>query len=579
MVGSTSSSRRASPSGSGVAPAPPPASREGDVAHLDMRSRAEYTRGLYDRLHETGILSSLKSHLRTRILFKLKGQDSIEVARKPEEDDRRRLLCRALESLFADYLQSHGFDYTLSVFLPESGISNGSALTLAEILEVLKVQGSSGLAHRIAATADAGAGAQPPCMSVRLLGALQDVHVSSARHEAETQTWDLGGSGTSSTLSVAIEVERIETKMQERLASERALLQSSFETKMNDFRTEVELRSKADVDAQVDRVREIESRAIRIQEAGKAWDSLADEKAALERIHHEKLSAIRATELEAMQRVAEKWRSVEIKEAETRASHARAREKFALERETFEAEIVERRAGVERRERAVDERMNAVQVKQLEAERMLDFAAQQLEQTRLVKVRSMDAGTAGPGQPASPEIALQMLEAARTEAKELRNRVVERTRENEGLATQVRELERRLDAAIPRAHLDRVEQAHQRERASFAATESALREALRKANAAVDAACDAQEDAIASLEEAKMRAACAGREAADLRAFATELQLALDAQVYHSRRSDQAIGTRGGVLGGVGVGWGSRVSMVILGFSRFLGSRNVSLTG
>ena len=40
------------------------------------------------------------------------------------------LIVKVADSMFVEYLQSRGFDFTLSVFLPESGLDNPSQVRI-----------------------------------------------------------------------------------------------------------------------------------------------------------------------------------------------------------------------------------------------------------------------------------------------------------------------------------------------------------------------------------------------------------------------------------------------------------------
>ena len=513
----------------------------------DLESVSEYKRGLYDKLYSTGILDNLKSHLRTRILSKLSGRDKVGIARASRGNEG--LISRVLDSLFTDYLRQNGYDYTLSVFLPESGLQSSSSLTLGEILDMLHIDKTSQMGQvieerhqREVDSSDAApSSSSSSCLSTLILGSIAQVHSSKPLHEAETQTWDLQGDGRTSSGSVAIEVQRIEGRLQDKLESDRATMKAIFEQKTNDYRRDVEIRSRADVQAQVERVRDIETRSIRIQESAKAWEALAKEKEELDKLHNDRLAALKASELETMQRITEKWRSVEHKEVESRAEIARQRDQIGMERERFEIEIAEKRTHIERREKALDDRTSAAQVKQIEAEKLLDFAAQQLEQARLLKVRTLDVATGGsgrPGQPStSPEIAMEMLTAARKDASDLRRKLIERVRENEDLREQIRELKVQSEALMPRETLFAERRAWQQERETLLMRETTWQSALQRANAAVDEATNAQEEALDQLEEEKVKASTAQREATDLRAYARELQLAFDTSAYHQHRA------------------------------------------
>ena len=100
--------------------------------------------------------------------------------------------------------------------------------------------------------------------------------------------------------------------------------------------------------------------------------------------------------------------------------------------------------------------------------------------------------------------------------------------------------------------------------------ESTWQGALKRANLEVEEAVARQEEALNELEEAKAKAAMATREAADLRAYAREQQLAFDRDVYQHRytlasrfgRAGASASTfQAATMAPAGVGGGSRLNV------------------
>ena len=65
-----------------------------------------------------------QSQLRANIIHEIQTHAT-------ETEHSKSLLLKALDSLIIDYLQSQGNDFTLSVFLPESGMGALSRVILA----------------------------------------------------------------------------------------------------------------------------------------------------------------------------------------------------------------------------------------------------------------------------------------------------------------------------------------------------------------------------------------------------------------------------------------------------------------
>lgn len=84
-------------------------------------------------LESSGIVDSLKSQLRNRLINDLRsGNFHDSKAEKPKD-----LIKRVADTLVADYLKVSAYDYTRSVFLPESMNSTQTLLSAADITAAL----------------------------------------------------------------------------------------------------------------------------------------------------------------------------------------------------------------------------------------------------------------------------------------------------------------------------------------------------------------------------------------------------------------------------------------------------------
>ncbi|XP_067948226.1 centriole and centriolar satellite protein ofd1-like isoform X2 [Watersipora subatra] len=96
-------------------------------------SAEEMRNVLYERLHNRGLLDTLKSQLRDYMVAELTGKAS---------HPRQRPACleqRLLDSLIYKYLCDMGCDYTVGIFLPESGITKREILSSEEMKELLSL--------------------------------------------------------------------------------------------------------------------------------------------------------------------------------------------------------------------------------------------------------------------------------------------------------------------------------------------------------------------------------------------------------------------------------------------------------
>lgn len=101
---------------------------------------------LYHSLRDKGTVDSIKSQLRNKIVEELqqsyKGHLSVRDLKIPDEGS---LLHRAANSLVADHLRSCQYDYSFSVFLPESRTAKDKIFATEDLLQLLGINPTSRL--------------------------------------------------------------------------------------------------------------------------------------------------------------------------------------------------------------------------------------------------------------------------------------------------------------------------------------------------------------------------------------------------------------------------------------------------
>lgn len=104
---------------------------------------------LIESVRNKGILDSMKSQLRNKLALEMNSNIEqtnnknglVTVNQKP----RSNLALNTINCLLIDHLRSNEYDYTLSVFMPESGINLNEVYALTDILHVLKISTESKL--------------------------------------------------------------------------------------------------------------------------------------------------------------------------------------------------------------------------------------------------------------------------------------------------------------------------------------------------------------------------------------------------------------------------------------------------
>lgn len=112
-------------------------------------SAEELKNSLFESLRKSGTVESLKAQLRAQVVDKLQGENGDLLKRQahqnrlqdgsgPEDELEEHIL----QSLVADYLESRGCMYTLSVFVPEDGLGDRIPLSRAELSRILHYEES-----------------------------------------------------------------------------------------------------------------------------------------------------------------------------------------------------------------------------------------------------------------------------------------------------------------------------------------------------------------------------------------------------------------------------------------------------
>ncbi len=461
--------------------------------------------------------------------------------------------------MVAAHLRACGFSYSLSVFQPESGVgaSNGLQFSEAEMLQQLNVHPSSSLGQRFSELWGAGeaptgvdAAADGRSFALVLLQALAEVHAAAPRHEAETQTRN--GPAGSSLNDMSLEMERLEAKFAGRLERQRTEARLDFDRQMAEHRAEADRVSRAELDARVEKVREIEVGAARVSEAARYQERLAHEKAEMEKLHRFQLSKLREKEIQMTDRLMQQQRKIDAMEFDHRGQVERESAEMQTRRAEHEAWVAEARAAAAAREAALEEReqkhLHDHRLRTLDLEKQLSRAAKEVAEARdyRERVRAEVLAEAARGLPpqyaatlaaAASGTAVDVSEAPLSVMQALEKRVAgaeEAQRVAEATATacgeELEALRRELQARPAASEIARAQAAWEQERRIWTQREEAWQGALAQANQVAREATEAQEDAVERLEEARLRAITAEREAADSRRAVEHLRRALEVE-------------------------------------------------
>lgn len=117
---------------------------------------ATLVNALYSRLKRGGYISQVKTQLRNRIVEELRERALTRKAvSKQEVVPSDSISVRVANSIVLQHLQACAYEYTVSVFVPESGLDGAvQAVSSAELLDLLRVERDSKVAKQLQAAGD-----------------------------------------------------------------------------------------------------------------------------------------------------------------------------------------------------------------------------------------------------------------------------------------------------------------------------------------------------------------------------------------------------------------------------------------
>uniref|UniRef100_A0A8C6U1K8 OFD1 centriole and centriolar satellite protein n=1 Tax=Neogobius melanostomus TaxID=47308 RepID=A0A8C6U1K8_9GOBI len=125
------------------------ASREEEEA----LSPDELRKRLYQTFKSKGLLDTLKTQLRNQLIQEL-NHPPLGHGKVPSTVKSDSGIITVCNRIVADYLRTSGYEYSLSVFFPESGLNKDKTLTKQDLLHVVKISPESSLSPTLEQTHD-----------------------------------------------------------------------------------------------------------------------------------------------------------------------------------------------------------------------------------------------------------------------------------------------------------------------------------------------------------------------------------------------------------------------------------------
>ncbi|XP_074670880.1 centriole and centriolar satellite protein OFD1 isoform X2 [Strix aluco] len=267
-------------------------------------SQDELRKRLYQTFKNRGVLDTLKTQLRNQLIHELMHPIlSGELRPQAVPSDDCSLLITASNSLVADHLQRCGYEYSLSVFFPESGFEKKKLWTMQDLLQLMRINPKSSLYKSLTS----GTQKENKGFLMQILIELTEHHLSKETHDTETQTTSVPPYRA----SLAEKLQLIDEQFADSYPQHQKY--ESLEVKLQEYRKEIEKQLQAEMCQKLEQFKEVEIAKIKMEEKVQTQKEISELRHELERTHQAKSEALISREKNAIERL-QKQQEIEAKE-------------------------------------------------------------------------------------------------------------------------------------------------------------------------------------------------------------------------------------------------------------------------
>ncbi|KAM7380462.1 hypothetical protein PAMP_003755 [Pampus punctatissimus] len=271
---------------------------------MSTLSPDELRKRLYQTFKDKGVLDTLKIQLRNQLIQELKHPPLTggEPVARPFSVKSESFLVSACNIIVADHLHSSGFEYTLSIFYPESGLSKEKVFTKGDLLQLLKISPESALYRSLFQNKENN----DKGLLISLLTQLTHHYTHGLYHDAETQTTSIATYGE----SLVEKMKMIDKEYEGFNYSGDKWF--PFQSKLATYRKEMEAQMQKEMNAKMQHFKDVEIAKVRMEEKAqfhKEFDKLKQE---LQRTYEMKAKALIEREKNAIDRL-QKQQEIEEK--------------------------------------------------------------------------------------------------------------------------------------------------------------------------------------------------------------------------------------------------------------------------
>ncbi|XP_053921667.1 centriole and centriolar satellite protein OFD1 isoform X2 [Cuculus canorus] len=217
--------------------------------------------------------------------------------------DDSPLLITASNSLVADHLQRCGYEYSLSVFFPESGLEKKKLWTMQDLLQLMRINPKSSLYKSLTS----GTEKENKGFLMQILIRLMEHHLNKETYDTETQTTSVPAYRE----SLAEKLHLIDEQFADSYPQHQKY--ESLEVKLHQYRKEIENQLQEEMRQKLEHFKEVEIAKIKMEEKVQTQKEISELRHELERTHQAKSEALISREKNAIERL-QKQQEIEAKE-------------------------------------------------------------------------------------------------------------------------------------------------------------------------------------------------------------------------------------------------------------------------
>ncbi|CAK6450660.1 unnamed protein product [Pipistrellus nathusii] len=271
----------------------------------DVLTQDELRRKLYQTFKERGILDALKTQLRKQLIQELMHPVlSGEMRPSSISVEGSALLIGASNSLVADHLQKCGYEYSLSVFFPESGLAEEKVFTMQDLLQLIKIKPESSLYKSLVSGFDKE---NKKGFLVEFLKQMAQSLQAKDTCDVDTQTSPMLPSKD----TLAEKLQDIDDQFAGAYSQHPKL--DSLEQKLSEYKREIEQQLQAEMHEKLQHFKNTEIMKIKMEEKRKSEQEIAKFWSEVERTCQAKSEALLNREKISLERI-QKHQEMETKE-------------------------------------------------------------------------------------------------------------------------------------------------------------------------------------------------------------------------------------------------------------------------